>query len=305
MSGRLPPHYLHLVQDALLKSFHYKDDLKAFLRRCHVSENALAQMSDSERKRDWLNRLFPKLENTDRGQAFLQSLGKQVAEQDSFPGLENREDAAFRIEQAKSAVANLRKYFKKSEEDAAAEKERIATRQRAAELREQAVRSRGSLATLRSRLDTLSREIGTQQGGYDFQTWFYDLADFFEVDCRRPFSTNGRQIDGSITVDGTTYLVELKFTKNQAAATDIDSLLAKVNSKADNTMGIMVSMTGYSETAIDGASYPKTPLLLFDFRHLYNLILAEVESLPNVIRRVRRHSSQIGRAYLAVQDFGK
>ena len=38
---------------------------------------------------------------------------------------------------------------------------------------------------------------------------------FCEVDHRRPYVTEGRQIDGSITVDGTTYLVELKFTAQQ------------------------------------------------------------------------------------------
>lgn len=43
----------------------------------------------------------------------------------------------------------------------------------------------------------------------------------------------GRQIDGSLTLDGTTYLVELKFTASQANATDIDSLRSKVDDKAD------------------------------------------------------------------------
>lgn len=60
----------------------------------------------------------------------------------------------------------------------------------------------------------------------------------------------GRQIDGSLTLDGTTYLVELKFTASQADATDIDSLRSKVDDKADNTMGVMVSISGYTSTAV-------------------------------------------------------
>jgi hypothetical protein len=67
------------------------------------------------------------------------------------------------------------------------------------------------------------------EGGYDFQDWFYD---------------------GSLTLDGTTHLNELKFAVAQADATDIDSLRAKVDDKADNTMGIMISMSGYSSVAI-------------------------------------------------------
>ena len=114
---------------------------------------------------------------------------------------------------------------------------------------------------------------------------------------------SGRQIDGSITVGGTTYLVELKFTATQADAPDVDSLLAKVRSKADNTMGIMVSMSGYSSVAIDAASGPRSLLLLLDHRHLY-LVLQGIEKFDDVIQRLSRHASQTGRAYLSPDDFG-
>ncbi len=113
----------------------------------------------------------------------------------------------------------------------------------------------------------------------------------------------GRQIDGSLTLDGTTYLVELKFEAHQAAATDIDSLKAKINSKADNTMGVMVAMSGYSSVAITEASGPKSALLLLDSSHVY-MVLGGAGTLKEIIRRVRRHSSQTGYAYLPPKDFG-
>ena len=127
--------------------------------------------------------------------------------------------------------------------------------------------------------------------------------DFWEVDNRRPYIAAGRGIDGSVTLDGTTYLVELKFTKEQASATDVDSVLAKVNTKADNTMAILVSMSGLSSTAVTGASFARTPLLLLNFGHLY-LVLSGIESFPDLIRRVRRHSSQTGQAFLPASEFG-
>ena len=162
------------------------------------------------------------------------------------------------------------------------------------EAQEKTVRSQTDLAELRKRLDGLVPSLGTQRGGYDFQAWFYDLMDFSDIDNRRPFVQSGRQIDGSVTIDGTTYLVELKFTSTQADATDIDSLLAKVNTKADNTMGIMVSMSGYSSVAIQQASFAKSPLLLFDFNHLH-MVLGAVEAFADVLRRVRRHSLPDGK----------
>ena len=112
----------------------------------------------------------------------------------------------------------------------------------------------------------------------------------------------GRQIDGSLTFEGTTYLVELKFTGSQADATDVDSLRSKVDDKADNTMGVMVSISGYSSVAINQASGRKTTLLLLDAMHLY-LFLSGTMSFSDIISRVRRHASQTGEAYLAVAKF--
>jgi hypothetical protein len=52
------------------------------------------------------------------------------------------------------------------------------------------------------------------------------------------------------------------------------------------------------------ASYGKgSPLLLFDYQHLY-LVLTGGSTFENVVRRVRRHASQEGKAFLAVADFG-
>ena len=120
---------------------------------------------------------------------------------------------------------------------------------------------------------------------------------------RRPYVSGGRQIDGSVTVEGTTYLAELKFTRVQSGAPDVDTFLAKVNDKADNTMGIMVSMSGYSSTAIEQASGRKTPIILLDHGHIY-LVLSGSWTLAEVVSRVRRHASQTARAFLPVSEFG-
>jgi hypothetical protein len=103
-------------------------------------------------------------------------------------------------------------------------------------------------------------------------------------------------------LDGTTYLVELKFTAVQAAATDIDSLRAKVDDKADNTMGIMLSISGYSSVAINDASGRQSKILLLDASHLY-MFLTGGATFAEIISRVRRNASQTGEAYLPVAKF--
>ncbi|MDE9541637.1 hypothetical protein [Xenorhabdus bovienii] len=72
---------------------------------------------------------------------------------------------------------------------------------------------------------------------------------------------------------------------------------------ADNTMGIMVSIAGYSSVAISEASGSKTTLIIMDASHLY-MFLTGVMDFSEIISRVRRHASQTGESYLPVSKFG-
>ena len=299
----LPPHLIDLVQDALLKSFWTKGALLKFLRRSSVSDKFLSQLSRDDTKRDWLDRLFPVLEANERGQSLIQQMARSLADQTTFPDLMNWENSAERTQAAMDAVGAPKNYLTQKDLEKVDERQVAKRRRESEEQRQRAIQSRTNLATLKDRLDSLYQHIGTQQGGYSFQDWFYDLMDFFDVDNRRPYVVDGRQIDGSITIDGTTYLVELKFTAAQANAPDIDSLVKKVNGKADNTMGVMVSMSSFSSVALNEASFSRSPLLLLDHSHLY-MVLGEIISFPDAIRRIRRHSSQEGKAFLATTEFG-
>lgn len=102
---------------------------------------------------------------------------------------------------------------------------------------------------------------------------------------------------------GDSRLHRLSFTEQFRAFKEILMLAIFWSAKADNTMGIMVSISGYSGVAISQASGRKTTLLLFDAMHIY-MFLSGTLSLRDIISRVRRHASQTGEAYLAAANFG-
>ncbi|HEY3769044.1 MAG TPA: hypothetical protein VGN44_10250 [Candidatus Angelobacter sp.] len=301
----IPPHYLELVADAALNSYWRKRALALFLKRCGVKESFLATWAGEESKRDILYRLFPRLEESgDVGLRLVNRMADALIQQTSFPDLVGWEDSKQKIANATSSVDALRTYRNAQQAQAATEKEKAEAKKRAAEINAEARARAADLTKLEDELTELSKQLGSTSAGYAFQDWFYKLADYFEVTNRRPYVVNGRQIDGSITIDGTTYLVELKFTREQSDAVDIDSLLAKVSGKADNTMGVMFSISGYSSVAIQGASGPKGLLLLFDHNHLY-MLLHGGASMEELICRVRRHASQTGEAYLSPRYFNE
>jgi hypothetical protein len=302
LAAKITPRLIELTYEAALKSYWRRNALRKFLIASHVSSKFVEAWSDDESKRDLLDRLFQRLQTTDKGKAVIFQMARSLSEQSTFPDLRNWEDSAQKIQDAHKAVQELKSYLKQQDEEVKCEKERLETQERARAERERIQRSLTDKTRLQQLLDAMHSKVGTQEGGYEFEKWFYQLLDFCEIQNRRPYKSDGRQIDGSLTHEGTTYLVELKFTKDQSGAAGIDSLKAKVNKMADNTMGVMVSISGYSSVAISEASGSKTTLIIMDASHLY-LFLSGAMNFGEIISRIRRHASQTGEAYLPASKF--
>jgi hypothetical protein len=302
LAAKITPRLIELTYEAVLKSYWRKNALRSFLRASHVADSFISSWAHDESKRELLDRLFPKLQASDKGKALIFQMARNLSEQTTFPDLRNWEDSDTKIQSAHKAVTELKHYLKQQDSEIKDEREKNKFKDNARKEREKNQRARTDKTKLQTSLETLLPKIGTQKAGYDFESWFYDLLDFSEIQNRKPYKTDGRQIDGSLTIEGTTYLVELKFTKDQSSAPDVDSLKAKVNKMADNTMGIMVSMSGYSSVAINDASGNKSTLIILDSSHLY-LFLSGVMNFKDIITRVRRHASQTGEAYLPINKF--
>lgn len=302
MTTKITPRLIELTYEAALKSYWRKNALGKFLRASHISDSFISSWMENESKRELLDRLFQKLQTSDKGKSAIFQMARNLSEQTTFPDLRNWEDSEQKIQNAYKAVQELKSYLKQQDTEIKSEKERKEAQEKARKAREKIQRSLTDRAKLQQNLDDMHQKVGTQKGGYEFEDWFYELLDFCEITNRKPYKIDGRQIDGSLTLDGTTYLVELKFTKNQSGATDIDSLKAKVNKMADNTMGIMVSISGYSSVAINDASGSKSTLIILDASHLY-LFLSGSMNFLDIISRVRRHASQTGQAYLPTNKF--
>ena len=192
-----------------------------FLRTSSVSDNYLSSWAEDETKRAFLDRLFQKLQTFDRGKSAVAKMAKSLSEQTTFPDLRNWEDSEQKIREAQRAVQELRTYLKKQSETEESEQARRHAHRRAKEETAKLQRSITDREELQRRLEDLRKKLGTQEGGYAFQKWFYDFLDYSDIKNRKPYHHEGRQIDGSVTHDGTTYLVELKFTDSQSDATDI------------------------------------------------------------------------------------
>ena len=67
----------------------------------------------------------------------------------------------------------------------------------------------------------------------------------------------------------------------------------KVNSKARNTLGLYVSISGFTAGAIAKHSHGQTPLILMDGADLVPILEGHIE-LTEVLERKRRHAAETG-----------
>lgn len=299
---KLAPEFISLTQDACWKAFWTKDALRLFLKQHAIPESYLQTWNKDETKKTFIAQLFSHLTEQNKDD-ILFSLAQSLAEMQYFPDLENYEDSNEKKGKAKEAVARLRTELTKINTSLDSEKQKQQRRMEAEKQKQKAIAKQASLTTLTNQLNSFVSQQGTAGGGFAFEKWFYECVQFFDIDSRPPYKTENNQIDGSLTIDGTTFLVELKFGIKQTGQDDIILFINKITKKADNTMGIFLSMPGYTESAIKSASVDRTPLLLLDHSHLYNLVLSGRMSLDDVIRRIKRHASQTGISYLSPEKF--
>ncbi len=303
MKKRLSSAFVELTQDALLKVYWFKPSLRLFLQQHGILESALSQWHSDQTKRDFVLWLWPLLVKDEKGQNAILSMARSIAEMQHFPDLERKEDTKQQIPEARKAVARLREAVQTINETIRDTKDTERRRKASQEEMTARVAAQQSLEKLQNTLVEITPQLGTQAGGYAFERWFYDLAIYFELEARPGYKADGRQIDGAITIEGTTFLVETKFTKEPIGSPDIDIFMAKIESKADNTMGIFVSISGFNDGAKRSASKQRTPMLLLDYSHIYNLILRGVMTLPQVVSGIKRHASQTGSSFLGASEF--
>lgn len=305
MAKQLSYYFISLVRDACLKVFWRKKTLAAFLRQYHINESLISPLFHEQTKAEVLSEIFARFSynQTEEKQETVLAIAKDLSEMISFPDLEKWEDSDAKICEAKKAVCLLRQQYEKliisfiDTGDAE-------TRRQSKEKREICMSFEAQFQSFSERLIRIASMAGQQKAGYEFENWIYEFSVFNDIETRKPYKgIDGRQIDGALTFNGDTMLVEAKCTANLVGVTDIDSFRAKLGTKADNTLGLMISMAGYEKGAIMAASQGRTPFILLEGSHLFNLVMTRRLTFKEVIERIKRHAAQTGSPYLALHEF--
>ncbi len=114
-----------------------------------------------------------------------------------------------------------------------------------------------------------------QYRGYQLEILLKRAFELYNIPMREPFRRNqgSEQIDGAFKLDSWYYLVECKWQTKQADSSQLDALLAKIGRSNKQTMGLFLSINGWTEGVITTLKQnPDKCIILMNGQDLYYLL---------------------------------
>ncbi len=290
------------LKEALTDVYWFKGDLRSFLSNTLSNPEILARVNWEDYKRNIVGFVVEFLaERQDQFQADLLRLMTEVARINDFSHLARLDDGEAKVAKAKAAVSALRKltliHESLYEEQRQVEERRSAAFQKL--VKKTSVQEK--VAELTKIYYTLLSSTDFQARGYALEKILKELFTVFDLDPKAAFKISGEQIDGAFSFDGTDYLVEAKWQKELVSTRDLDSLAGKLSRKLDNTLGLYLSINGYSEDAVKVHSSGRSLMILVDGSDIMAVLEGRIDLLQLLLRK-RRHASETGNIYLKIHE---
>lgn len=99
---------------------------------------------------------------------------------------------------------------------------------------------------------SLSSTIDKRRRGYLIEDLLQKVFRLYDIPTEKSFKRNegGEQIDGAFTLDGWHYIVECKWAEKLSDIRQLDSLYGKLNRSGKQTMGLFLSINGWSDNVV-------------------------------------------------------
>lgn len=306
MQKRISAAAVNALKEALCSVYWYKNELRSFLTHCINDRKLISELNWHNYKRQIVSDLVDALcDNQDKYISTLTKLCYEVINITNFSHLENMDggDGHQKAERARIAVKQLRELVEPHQE---IQKEQEILEQRRKEYSERlksnkAVREK--LALLNSSFLNIATGTNPQAKGYALEKLMYDIFDLFDLDPKASFRITGEQIDGAFRLEGTEYLFEAKWHSSLISANDLDSFSMKISRKLENTLGVFLSMNGFSEDGIKAHSIGRPNIILMDGSDIM-AVLEERIDLVSLLLRKKRHAALTGEIYLPAYKLG-
>jgi hypothetical protein len=268
-----------------------------------ISDSSLlARLNWEDYKRNIVSTLINFLaKHQDTYQNDLLKLMTEVCKINDFSHLERLEDGKEKARAAKQAVEALKKQMGHHEdiiEDQIKKEER---RQKTYEKTLQIHGVQQKLDEIKKDFYQLVSSSEPQTRGFQLEKIIKELFNLFDLDPKASFKIMGEQIDGAFTFENNDYLFEGKWQQEPVGVQDLDAFSGKLTRKLENTLGLFLSINGFSEDGVKAHSTGRRLMILMDGSDLMAVLEGRIDLLQLLLRK-RRHASQTGNIYLKIHE---
>ena len=299
---KIAPAVLQTLKEALTHVYWYKSDLRSFLTNCLSDASILSRLNWREYKRNIVSSLVDFLaRKEDVYQRQLLRLITDVAGISDFSHLARLNDGDSKVKKAKAAVNALRDQIGGLRHFLAEEEEIERRRQQAHERLMQVTAVKDKIKEITQNYFALLDSDDNQKRGFKLEKSLRELFELFDLDPKASFRITGEQIDGAFSFEGTDYLLEAKWQQDPVGAADLDVLAGKLSRKLENTLGLFLSINGFSSDGVEAHSSGRRLLILMDGSDLMAVLEGRIDLIQLLLRK-RREASQTGNIYLKIHE---
>ncbi len=300
---KFSPNAILALKEALTHIYWKKQDLRSFVY--HTVENKLLISTidwDNYKKAESAGILVDRMvARPDLYENDLLRLFDVVTHFDDFTHLKQWDDPETKIKKAKDSVQALRKhvsgYFKlKEEKEKAEERKSIFL-----SMQKEKESFSNMISVLKDDFTRLIMESNSQKRGFSLEKFLNSLFALFDLEPKESFRIAGEQIDGSFTFDGNDFLLEAKWQEKQVDLGDLYKFGGKIEGRLKLTLGLAVSINGFTKDYNESKSPSLKTMLLMDGEDLVAVLENRID-LKDLLFRKRRHASDTGDIFLRFKD---
>ncbi len=289
------------LKDALSHIFWAKKDLRQFIELTLQNSLIVSTIDWNENtKLESVSQLIDRMsKREDIYQNDLLKLIQEAGNFEDFSHLKKWDDSESKIKKAKAAVEKLRNktkgYFETIQELKNAENARAINQ---AKIKE-SITYQQKLDDLKNEFFQIAVNSNPQNRGHQFEKFLNELFNFFDLDAKSSFKITGEQIDGSFTFDNTDYLLEAKWQKKPIDAQELYGFGGKIQGKLKNTLGLYMSLEGFSPESTKTDSSVVKAIILMDGADLMQVLEGRIK-LTDMLYIKRRHAAQTGEIFYRI-----
>lgn len=303
---KFSPASITALKEALINIYWKKQDLKNFIKLSIENDSIVSTINwEFNKKFESVNQLVDRM--VARKDLYYDDLIRLIYDASNFEDfthLKIWDDAETKISKAKESVQRLRQYahgyFKVEEEKRELEKKRK-------KIQEQLLAQKNSqeqIESLKQEFFQLAVETNPQKRGRLLEPFLNKLFTLFDLEPKKSFQLSDEQIDGAFSFEGSDYLVEAKWQKEPVETGDLKKFAGTLSDKLKNTLGLFISIDGFSKGAMEFTGSNARSMILMDGMDL-NFVLDQRIDLHHLLFRKRRHASETGTIYYPVTEILK